>query len=214
MANKFYIEPDAHVLVAGATGTGKSFLAEEYLRGYTNVIKLDTKLEVDERLNAGLSPWRGLEEGKDFVVCRYLSEVQNAHTKKIIYAPDFEEQTEEFYSDFFEWVYMRQNTIIWIDELMSIGTVHRYPKGLHKVMIMGRSKGVGVWSCTQRPSGIPTIVPSNCKYFFCFNLYNPDDRKKMVSTTGFPELMKLPKGHNFWFCKMGDDKPVLAYLDK
>ena len=53
MANKFYIEPDAHVLVAGATGTGKSFLAEEYLKGYSNVIKLDTKLEVDERLNAG-----------------------------------------------------------------------------------------------------------------------------------------------------------------
>ena len=59
--NKFYIESDAHVLVAGATGTGKSYLAEEYLRGYKNVVKLDTKLEVDERRKNDLSPWRGLK---------------------------------------------------------------------------------------------------------------------------------------------------------
>lgn len=213
MKGKFYIEPSAHVMVAGATGTGKSFLAEQYLKGYTNVIKLDTKLETYERWDANLSPWQGLEENKDFVVCDTLQDCMKAETNKIIFAPDFEEQNEETYNDFFDWIFERKNTILWIDELMSIGTVHKYPRGLHRLMIMGRSKGVGVWSCTQRPSGIPTIVPSNSKYFFVFNLYNPDDRKKMVSTTGFPELMELPKGHNFWYCKMGDNSPTLAYLD-
>lgn len=210
--NKFYIESDAHVLVAGATGTGKSYLAEEYLRGYKNVVKLDTKLEVDERRKNDLSPWRGLKEGKDFEVCRTFEEVTQSNYNKIIYAPVFEEHTEESFDDFFNWIYARQNTILWIDELMSIGTVHKYPRGLHRLMIMGRSKGIGVWSCTQRPSGIPSIVPANSKYFFIFNLYLPQDRRKVVETTGFDELNQIPEGHNFWFCKMGAEKPVLAVL--
>lgn len=210
--SKTFIESDAHVLVAGATGTGKSYLAEEYLKGYKNVIKLDTKLEVDERRKNGDSPWRGLKEGKDFAVCRTFEEVTECELDKIIYAPVFEEHNEDSFNQFFDFIYLRQNTILWIDELMSIGTVHKYPKSLHRLMIMGRSKGIGVWSCTQRPSGIPSIVPANCKYFFIFNLYLPQDRKKMVETTGFQELEKLPEGHNFWYCKMGDKQPVLAVL--
>lgn len=212
MSKKFYIESDAHVMVAGATGTGKSFLAEEYLRGYTNVIKLDTKMEIDERRLQGLSGWRGLKEGKDFEVCRTLEDCMNSTYKKIIYAPCYDEYNLDGFDNFFNWVFARQNTILWIDELMSIGTVHKYPMGLHKLMIMGRSKHIGVWSCTQRPSGIPTIVPANSKYFFVFNLYLNADRKKMVETTGFDELMTLPEGHNFWFCKMGGKQPVLGVL--
>lgn len=213
MNEKFYIEPNSHVLVAGATGTGKSFLTEQYLKGYENVIKLDTKLECYERWESGISPWQGLEEDEDFEVCTTLEDCKKSTFKKIIFAPEFEEQTEETLNDFFHWIFLRQNTIVWIDELMSIGTVHKYPKELHRLMIMGRSKNVGVWSCTQRPSGIPTIVPSNSKYFFVFNLYNDNDRKKMVNVTGFPELARLPTGHNFWYCKMGDTRPILAYLD-
>lgn len=213
MKGKFYIEPSAHVLIAGATGTGKSFLAENYLRGYENVIKLDTKRETEERRLYGLSPWDGLEEGEDFTVCESLDECASASTKKIIYCPEFEEQTPDAINDFFEWVFLRQNTILWIDELMSISSVNRYPPALHKIMIMGRSKNVGVWACTQRPSGIPTIVPANCKYFFIFNLYLKADRKKLAEITGFEEIMEYPNGYNFWFCKVGQVKPTLAYLD-
>ena len=151
-------------------------------------------------------------EGKDFEVCRTLEECMNATCKKIIYAPCYDEYNLEGFDNFFNWIFARQNTILWIDELMSIGTVHKYPMGLHKLMIMGRSKHIGVWSCTQRPSGIPSIVPANSKYFFVFNLYLNADRKKMVETTGFDELNQIPEGHNFWFCKMGAEKPVLAVL--
>lgn len=207
------IPVDRHVLVCGATGTGKSFLAEHYLRGYRYVVKLDTKQETDERYKDGLSPWYGLREGKDFEVCRKFEELDTIDTDKIIYTPDFEDMNEDTYNRFFKWIYLRGNTILWIDELMSIGTVQSYPQELRRLATMGRSKGVGLWNCTQRPSGIPSIVPANCSYFFTFNLTLPQDRKKMVDTTGQPELNRIPGGHNFWYYKMGDERPVKAVLE-
>lgn len=212
---EFYIEPSAHVLCVGMTGSGKSFLAEEFLKGYDNVIKLDTKQETDERYAKGESPWRGLEEGEDFEVCYSLEECQRSNFNKIIYCVPFEEQNEDTFNDFFSWVYQRQNTIIWIDELMSIGTARRYPAQLHRVMVMGRSKNVGVWSCTQRPQSIPVIVPANCKYFFVFCLADEDDRKSLVRSTGFPELKHMPgdiEDHEFWFVKLGNRRAIKAVL--
>ena len=97
---------------------------------------------------------------------------------------------------------------------MSIGTVQKYPRELGRVMTQGRSKNVGVWACTQRPSGIPSIVPSNCSYFFVFNMALPQDRKKLVEVTGMVELYDWPNGYNFWYYKMGEEKPVKAVLVK
>lgn len=206
------IPANKHVLVCGMTGTGKSFLAEHYLRGYKYVVKLDTKDETGERHAEGKSPWEGLTEGKDFTVCRNLEELDEIDTPKIIYVPAFEDQTQENFDEFFNWIFERGNCILWIDELMSVGTVQRFPRGLGRIMQQGRSKGIGVWACTQRPSGIPAIVPASCTYFFVFNMTLPQDRKKLVETTGMVEMYDLPSGYNFWYYKMGDFKTVKARL--
>lgn len=206
------IPPDKHVLVCGMTGTGKSFLCENYLRNYKYVVKLDTKDETSERRANGLSPWQGLEENVDFTVTNRLTELDDIDTDKIIYVPDYDEQNETTFNQFFRWIFERGNTILWIDELMSIGSVQSFPKELGRLMQQGRSKGCGVWSCTQRPSGIPSCVPSNTTYFFVFDMALPQDRKKLVETTGMMELSQMPTGYNFWYYKMGDRKCVKARL--
>lgn len=208
------IPTDKHVLVCGMTGSGKSFLAENYLRGYDYVVKLDTKNETGERYREGKSPWDGLREGRDFSVVSSLEQLDDIDTRKIIYTPSFDEQNEETFNSFFRWCFQRENTIIWIDELMSVGTVQRYPRELGRIMQQGRSKNVGVWACTQRPSGIPSIVPANSSYFFTFNLTLPQDRKKLVETTGMTELYDRPGGYKFWFYRVGDERPVKAVLER
>ena len=206
------IPSNRHVMVCGMTGTGKSFLCENYLRGYEYVVKLDTKDETLERHSVGLSPWDGLVENKDFTVSHSLEQLDDIDTKKIIYVPPYDEQNTETFDRFFNWIFERGNTIIWIDELMSIGSVQSFPRGLGRVMQQGRSKNVAVWSCTQRPSGIPSCVTANSSYFFVFDMALPQDRKKMVETTGMTEMLTMPTGYNFWYYKMGDRKCVKACL--
>lgn len=206
------IPHNRHVMVTGMTGTGKSFLCENYLRGYKYVVKLDTKDETDERISEGKSAWEGLREGHDFTICRNIDELDNIDTPKIIYVPPYDEQTQETFNAFFRWIFERGNTILWIDELMSIGSVQSFPRELGRLYQQGRSKGIGIWSCTQRPSGIPSCGPANSSYFFVFDMALPQDRKKLVETTGMIEMYDMPTGYNFWYYKMGDRKCVKARL--
>lgn len=206
------IPTSKHVFICGMPGTGKSFLAEHYLAGYEYVVKLDTKDETDERLDNGEAIWDGVPQ-KDLSVVRALDDLYLAETKKIVYVPPYEEQDEEHFNAFFNFCFERQNTLIWIDELMSIGTPHRYPRGLGRVYTQGRSKNVGVWACSQRPSSVPAIATANSTYFFIFDLPLLNDRKRLVDATGMEEILELPHGNNFWYYKLGDSYPVKAVLE-
>lgn len=207
------IAKSEHVFIAGQTGTGKSFLAETYLSGFDYVIKLDTKGEYFERLSSGEPIWKGLEEGTDFTVIFNLGEIDQVETKKIIYVPDFNEQELIYYDSLFKWVYDRQNTLIWIDELMSIAESPKtYPPYLKALMTRGRSRNCGVWALTQRPTDIPSIVLANTTHYFIFNLNLPQDREKISKVTGHPEFLERPENYNFWYYKNGSNQPIKARL--
>jgi DNA helicase HerA-like ATPase len=207
------IKPSEHVFIAGQTGTGKSKLAEIYLRGYDHVVKLDTKGEYYERKRDRKPVWEGLTEGDDYTVIFKLSDIDKVDTPKIIYVPVFEEQSLEYYDALMKWVYERENTILWIDELMSISdSPTRYPLYLRALMTRGRSKNATVWALTQRPMDIPSIILANSSHYFVFTMQLPQDRKKIADATGQPEFLEQPKGYNFWYFKVGSDRPVLARL--
>ena len=138
------IPTNKHVLVCGMTGTGKSYLCEQYLSRYDYVVKLDTKDETTERQMSGISAWDGLEENKDFTIVRNIDLLDDVETKKIIYAPPYDEQNEETFNRFFKWCFDRGNTIVWVDELMSIGTVHKYPRELGRLMHVQKMLRYGV----------------------------------------------------------------------
>lgn len=208
------IKQSEQVFVVGMTGSGKSYFCETYLRGYEHVIKLDTKREFEERYNDGLSPWRGLTEGKDFVVVEHLEDLYKADTKKIIYAPTFDEMEMDFYEEFFRFCFERQNTIVWVDELMSITTSQRMPAQLKRIATQGRSKNVGLWTCTQRPSGIPQIIPANSTHVIGYRLRLDVDKKRMVDITGCPEFMRDIGKYEFWYYKIGMQNAIRAKLSE
>ena len=208
------IKQSEQVFVVGMTGSGKSYFCETYLRGYPHVIKLDTKREFEERIAEGQPIWKGLKRGKDFEVVERLEDIYTCNFDKIIYAPVFEELQEDYYNEFFRFCFERQNTIVWVDELMGITTAQRLPPQLKRITTQGRSKNVGLWCCTQRPSGIPQIIPANSTHVIGYRLRLDVDKKRMVDITGCPEFMEeLPKYH-FWYYKIGMEKAIHATLDE
>jgi hypothetical protein len=207
------IGTDEHVFICGQTGTGKSVIAEVYLAGYENVVKLDTKGEYYERKKKRQPIWRGLKEKEDYTVIFHLKDIDSVKTSKIIYVPDPEEMTLEYYDALMKWVYKRENTILWIDELMEVApSPMKYPEQLKALYTRGRSKESVVWACTQRPSDIPSIVFGNSTHFFIFTMQLPQDRDKLVKGTGMPQFYEQPNGHNFWYWKIGTMTPVKARL--
>lgn len=213
--NSQEINRSEHCFIAGGTGTGKSNLVEIYLAGenYPFVVKLDTKGEVFERQAAGEPVWKGLTEGEDYEIVYKLKDLESATLPKIIYAPDYDEQEMIFYDAFFKWCYERQNTTIWIDELMSIcDNPHRMPRMLRAIYTRGRSRKTTCWSCSQRASEIPNIILANTQAFFIFTMNLEVDRKKLMMMTDQEEFLIKPKKYFFWFYKIGNNRPVLATL--
>lgn len=201
------IKPTEHVFIAGMTGCGKSVLAEVFLAGYESVIKLDTKGEVHERRRDGLSAWRGLVEGEDFTVVEHLADLDKAETGKIIFAPVWEENNEDTYNELCKYVFLQGDTILWIDELMTVcKNSFAMPDYMRAILTAGRSRGAVLWMLTQRPSGIPALCIASSTHFFVFTLPQPQDRKKMVDVTSCPMLMDKPKKYVFWYFKEGMDE--------
>lgn len=213
MSNTVQIKPSEHVFICGQTGTGKSVVAEVYLAGYGAVVKLDTKGEYYERKKKKEVIWRGLKEGVDYTVVFKLKDIDSVTTKKIIYVPDEDEMNEEYYEALMKWVYKRENTILWIDEMMEVcPSPTRYPPSLKSLYTRGRSKEAVIWACTQRPSDIPAIAFSQSTHFFIFTMQLPQDRDKVMKGTGMPQFMQQPGGYNFWYWTIGMENPTLARL--
>jgi len=185
-----YFLPNEHVFLAGKTGTGKTYFAKKYLSAYENVLVLDTK---------GLITWDEVPDIEQTTVSR-LDDIYNVKTPKIIYRPVWEQMDEEHYNEFFKFAYQRGETIVWIDEVMSIATNTRIPEFYKACLTRGREMGIGVWSLTQRPATIPILTMSESKHFIVFDLNMPQDRERIMMITGQPEFMKRPSKEGDKFC--------------
>jgi hypothetical protein len=181
-----YIKENESVFVAGRTGSGKSFLAQKYLTGYPAVIALDTK----EDLN-----WVEVPPD-DLIIIEHLEDLPAAAREKefkIVYRPALDEMKFEFYEEFFRFCYLHKNLIVWVDEVMSIcPDAFKCPEYYKGILTRGRSRNTAVWSCSQRPSGIPQVIMSESKHFYVFDLNMPQDREKLAKVTGCPELLIRP----------------------
>lgn len=202
MPKQKIIRPNEHVFIAGRTGSGKTWAARKYLAGYENVVALDTK---------GTLTWP--EAGEDLTLVTRLNDIPEVETGKIIYRPDWQELEDEYYNRFFRWIYQRRNTIVWIDEVMSIcPNPFKIPDYYKACLTRGRELGIGVWSLTQRPSGIPQVIMSEATHYLIFNLTMPQDRVKIVEMTGATEIMEMPGKYVFWYYHVEAEKARLARL--
>lgn len=217
------IKPNQHVFIAGRTGSGKTYLVRKYLAGYENVVVLDTKgttvwpeipgTRWEERDNGPKPKGYLYEAGKEFTLVTRLKDLPMARTPKIMYRPVWEEMTPEFYDKFFKWCYQRRNTIVWVDEAMSVSpNPFKIPDYYKAILTRGRELNVAVWSLTQRPTGIAQVIISEATHIFCFDLNMPQDREKLAEISGAYEFEEPPGKYKFWYFFVESDRAVLAQL--
>lgn len=204
---KVNIGMDEHVFVCGGTGSGKTMLCEVYLANVDSmVIKLDSKLEALEKLKKGVPIWYSLKN-EDIQIIERLEELPHVTKNRVIYCPIPEEMNSDFYNELGEWVYKKGDCILWIDEMMSVAdSPQRYPFSLKKLYTRGRFINAVVWCCTQRPMDIPTIILANTEHYFIFNTPLPQDRKKIVDSTGCSEFWSLLDKFQFRYTRLGSTK--------
>ena len=162
--------PTDRAVFVGQTGSGKTTLAEYVCRARPYVVALDPK---------GLLRWRG------YRVHTTLASLTADPAPRLIYRPVYEElQDLDAVDRFFEWIYRRQQTTVYVDELYAIAKGDTFPYHFGACLTRGRELGIEVFTATQRPSRIPGVVLSESEHLYVFALKLPRDREKVSELTG------------------------------
>jgi DNA helicase HerA-like ATPase len=182
------INPSEHVFICGQTGSGKSYLANLFLRG----VRAD-KLILDIK---------GRFEHEGAVVTDRVGELERLLRKyhSVNYRPALPYDWDDI-DEAFRTAYDRGNTTFYNDERGGWPRpwgIDLLPSEANCIM-RGRQRNVGLWTGTQRPSRLPIALKSEADHFFVFRLQHGEDRKSIAEYAG-DEIrhVMLPKRY-FWY---------------
>jgi len=201
MAKKSIIRNDEHVFIAGMTGSGKTYLGKVYCAGNEKpVFVLDTK---------GTFTWEQVPEELQTTITTFKDLPKTVGKFKfVIYRPAFSELNEECYDEFFKFCYYLQHCTVFVDEAMQVcPSPSKIPPFYKGILTRGRELDVNVWSCSQRPSGIPIIVYSEASHWFIFKLQTPADREKLSEFSGYPEFEEVLEKRYFYYYSVDKADP-------
>lgn len=190
-------EATDRALFVGQTGSGKTTLAKALLQSREYVVVHDGKGTLD---------WRGYHRVEKL---RDLMRLDAKKYPRIIYRPEAAELRDfEATDHFFRWVYLRRNTLLYVDEAYAVSAYFwgRVPPHYHACITRGRERGVPVWSATQRPSGVPLVILSESESAYIFRLQVRDDRARIESLYGIAEeqIARLTKWR-FYHARAGEE---------
>jgi hypothetical protein len=158
-----------HLVFLGATGSGKTFLAETMLRYYESILAINSQDSLElkgfEVKNPNSLNW-------SLPLC-----------KKLIYTPKPEFLDKHSFNYVFK-KFLESSSkkkpnprICYIDEIYHCGYGNSFPQWLPKGLATARQKQLSFWISTQRPKAIPIPVLTEASKIFVFFLNREDDIK-------------------------------------
>lgn len=185
---------EEHGFIAGATGTGKSELAQYLI----NDPDKPYSVVYDPKHSRTIGKWRNQTLVYNW---EELTSHHHADTRRIVYRPSLEEsESRAMQEAFFKWVYYQGRVRVYVDEcsaLLGESTANFYLKGC---LTRGRELGVSTLCATQRPVSIPLITMSEASRFYIFRLNLEEDRKRVAKITGISEDEQLTlKQYEFFY---------------
>lgn len=188
--------------LVGQTGSGKTTLAEVLCNQRPYVVAIDPK---------GMLEWDG------YHVHTTLEALTQDRYPRLIYRPTYAELSDPETMDLaFQWVYERQQTALYVDEIYGIAEGDQAPYHYKACLTRGRERGVVVYTATQRPARVPQVMFSESEHVYCFHLKLPRDRERVEDMTGISEeaIAGLPKWHFYYAPQEGEPiGPLTLDLD-
>lgn len=185
------IKNSEHVFITGWTGSGKTYLAGQYLKNPSKpVIALDTKGDLNYPADKIVTSLQKLKK---------INFKKNKELK-VIYRPSIFELNDEMYGEFFEFCYNLQNITVWVDEVTSVSSIYKIPFYYMSILARGRSRNTNVYSLSQRPKSIPLQILTESTHYFVFKLNSKDDRHRLYDFTGIEKFLTPPeKLYHFYY---------------
>lgn len=166
------IAASAQVLVVAAQGGGKSTLVA------TLTLDVPTLVAIDGKGQMTLPRSRIVELAKypsdPDALAKWNADLRRAlayrdgrETDRVILRPHvLDTEGFECHDAIFRAVYERRGTLLWIDEIGATGaTANRSQHWLRALTARGRTRGIGLWTCSQAFFGMfPAILRRNASY--------------------------------------------------
>jgi len=177
-----FIAYEEKIVIVGASGSGKTYLANEIMKG----------------LN-GISVWV-FDPNYQFhssraMVFHDLSEMLKVYdsAKKGHYILQPHDSSEHTFRRFNAEAFKRGNLVLIEDEIHNHLTKMRVLKEFNQVILSGRPRGISVISISSRPASCPNHILSNSKHVFAFKLNLESDVKFLEGYLGEDVWILLPQ---------------------
>ena len=209
------IEHDDQVLLLAATGGAKSTLAASMLLHAPSLVALDGKdaLKYPRSRTVTLPAFDEDPERFDRALREALRWREHESNRVILRVHPLDIESFAAYNAVFRAIYDRRNTITWIDEITATGaTAMRVQPWLRAISTRGRTRGLGLWTCTQAPYGItPPVLRRNASYTIVGPL-DPDDAKD-IPRPGIEIATTIPRrSGRFIVYRAGERDPYRLFL--
>lgn len=185
--------------LAGQTGSGKTVLAHFLCMYRRNVVVCDPKRRID---------WKGY---RLVTSLKEITSLDPVKERRIIYRPSFDVlkywgRGDDEVERFFEFIYRRGNTTLYVDEAYLVTRGEDMPDYYHACLTQGRELGIETWTATQRPMNIPQVIMSEAEHAYIFRLKMPQDRRKVESMCAVQEerIAALKKREFLYAPQSGD----------
>ena len=191
---KVSLKSNCRVFITGKTDSGKTYFSKNVLwPQFKRRLFHDVKIENDDILN-----------DPNTILIRTPQQLVQAIKKgfySILYQPIDMEGSD--FNKVCEVIHKTGNFTLFLDEAQYYATATHIERFHKEILMRGRSRGVGIVNCTQRPMGCNNLLLSESEHFFIFKLNLDGDIGKVASMVPADTLNNIYSLQQYYFIYAG-----------